>query len=212
MDCKSLKKLITQNKRELKKAQKALDKAMKDYEKCKKKDDAKAAKKKAAKKKAKKATVAQKKTGRKARMNTKRKPKFIAITPTPKATGDENQKIPLPLNSEIDKLIKNKFIPGDIIYVGGIDFNFDYDGERGPWRFIEILKYPVKGRNWRKRDFSFNYVVDYSRNDAIEELTDASAIKIVQKEAPEVVYPMSKSVADGLLNWMTQKGKEYSFM
>jgi superfamily II DNA/RNA helicase len=56
MDCKSLKKLITQNKREVKKAQKALDKAMKDYEKCKKKEDGA----KAAKKKAKKTTVAQK--------------------------------------------------------------------------------------------------------------------------------------------------------
>jgi len=299
MDCKSLKKLITQNKREVKKAQKALDKAMKDYEKCKKKeDDAKAAKKKA-----KKTTVAQKranckkdgkvydtktkecrqkKTRKKkdtlkrdtqstsknkkkstfkrgspenttkvaaamimprmgikgqARMNTigkniigylpKRKPKFIAIAPTPKETDEEHQpEIPLPLNSEIDKLIKNKFIPGDVIYVGGMDFDFDYGDDIGPWRFIEILKFPVKvfddetkkwmKRNWKLRDFSFSYVDSYYRNDAIKELTDDdSASKMVQhylSNHPEVVYPMSKRVAEGVIDWMTKKGKEYSLM
>ena len=149
----------------------------------------------------------------------KRKPKFIAIAPTPKET-DEDEEIPLPLNSEIDKLINNKFIPGDIIYVGGMYFDyFSNDGERGPWSFIEILKFPVKvfdhetkkwmKRNWKRIEISF-YFLEIYRNAAIKELTDASESKYFQAHAPHVVYPMSKNVAKGLLDWMTKKGKEYS--
>ena len=59
MDCKYLKKLIIKNKGDVKKAQKALEKSMKDYEKCKKKEKALKAKAKAKAKKKNKTTVAQ---------------------------------------------------------------------------------------------------------------------------------------------------------
>jgi len=191
MDCKALKKLITQNKRDLKKAQKALEKSINDLEKCKKKEAikkacakacAKAKAKVVAPKKGKKTTVTDKRanckrdgkvydlntkecrekiTRKKAsgkRNASKRKPKFIAVDPIPihpkHPKDDSDLEVPGRTNTEIDSLVENglesgRFVPGDLLYVGGMDFSENSDGDGRTFSFVRVSSFPHK--EWDKK-------------------------------------------------------------